>query len=446
MILGRHSKTPVLIVGAGLAGLSTAYHLKKTPCLVVEKEKDVGGLARSFFINGFTFDFTGHLLHLHHDYTRGLIGRLLKGNVNTCYRNAWIYSHQVATRYPFQAYTYGLPPRIVDECLLGFLRAFLHRRQNRPLSAETDFREWCLRIFGEGISKHFMIPYNEKLFQTPATRMIADWCGPFVPMPKLEDVTGGAVSNRDKAFGYNPTFLYPKKGGVQALPLALAKNIKNIAPNSPVVKLDWKKKGATLATGKTVSYRHLVNTIPLPELLHLMAPLPPDILNAKKQLRWASILCLNVGVNRPHISEKSWIYFPEKKYPYYRVGFSMNFSSQVAPPKNSSMYIEIPWRRIENGEYPTCSSLLEDVRRALVDCRILKKGDDLPAVQYLPIPYAYIIPDRNRPTALATIFSFLEKNGIQSIGRYGAWKYSFMEEAILDGKNAAEKISRHTQG
>ena len=53
----------ILIVGAGLAGLSTAFHLKGLPYRIFEKEKEIGGLCRSYQIDGFTFDLTGHLLH-----------------------------------------------------------------------------------------------------------------------------------------------------------------------------------------------------------------------------------------------------------------------------------------------------------------------------------------------------------------------------------------------
>ena len=38
------------------------------------------------------------------------------------------------------------------------------------------------------------------------------------------------------------------------------------------------------------------------------------------------------------------------------------------------------------------------------------------------------------------IFAHLKVRGVESIGRYGGWKYSFMEETILDGKKCAERL------
>ena len=80
------SKKKVLVLGGGLAGLSAAFHLNQENCeaVVAEKSGSVGGTARSVGIGGFTFDITGHLLHLHHEYTKSLIQKLLAGNVFTC--------------------------------------------------------------------------------------------------------------------------------------------------------------------------------------------------------------------------------------------------------------------------------------------------------------------------------------------------------------------------
>jgi protoporphyrinogen oxidase len=120
----------------------------------------------------------------------------------------------------------------------------------------------------------------------------------------------------------------------------------------------------------------------------------------------------------------------------------MNFTPHVVPHGCSSMYVEVPIdvRRPFNKK-----KILSDVRRGLIDCGILKPSDKIPVAQFLPIRYAYVIYNRERPAALKTIFSFLKRNRVQSIGRYGAWKYSFMEEAILDGKKAAENITGHVR-
>lgn len=429
-----------LIIGGGLAGVSTAYHLNSHPYLLTEKASELGGTARSFKVGDFTFDFTGHLLHLHNPYTKKLITRLLKNNFFSCTRNAKIFSHRTYTRFPYQANTFGLPDAVINKVVLGFLEAHFDRQKNKKDFASMNFKDWCLFIFGRGISEEFMLPYNRKLYQVPPETMTVDWCGAFVPQVKVEDVIKGALVDQKKDFGYNVKFLYPKKGGIQALAQALGNNLKNVSLQTSVSAVNWKKKIATLSDGQTVKYSQMVNTIPLKDFLNLFSDLPAAVKNAQDQLKSVGILCLNVGIKRPKISDASWIYFPEDRYPFYRVGFPMNFTPHVVPKGCSSMYIEVP---MELTRQLSTADLLRSVKNGLIEARILKESDEWMVTQFLPIPTAYVIYDHNRSAALKTIFNFLEKNKIQSIGRYGAWKYSFMEEAILDGKKAAEKIIGH---
>ena len=431
----------VLILGAGLAGLSCAYHLQSKKNLkvdVIEKSDHVGGTARSIEVGGFTFDFTGHLLHLHHPYTKNLIQKLLKGNLVSCVRKAAIYSHGVLTPYPFQVNTYGLPSQVKKECVEGFKEAVQKYGDDSLRSTSLSFDKWSLRTFGKGVHKHFMKPYNEKLWQVSLDKMTAEWCGMFVPQPKLEDVIAGSQKNLEKSFGYNVTFLYPKKGGIQVLPQALAKE-SSVQTNTSFEEVDWKKKNVLLSNGKRMDYDALISSVPLVELLRRLKDLPKDVKEAMSALKWTSILCINMGVSRPNISDKSWIYFPEKKFSFYRVGFPMNFTPHAVPKGCSSMYIEVANPPEETLDYNN-PNFLNRIRKDLEKCEILSVSDKIIITNFIPIRYAYVLYTPNRSKILSTIFSFLKENNISSIGRYGGWKYSFMEEAILDGKKTAESI------
>jgi protoporphyrinogen oxidase len=434
------NKRKAVILGAGLAGLSSAYHLDPDAydSVVLEKSGSVGGTARSVRTGGFTFDFTGHLLHLHRDYTRNLVRKLLGNNLYFCTRKAAIYSNGTLTPYPFQAHTYGLPKKVVSECVGGFIEAV--KKYSDPATRQTSlpFSLWSERTFGTGIHRHFMRPYNEKLWQVPLDEMTAEWCGMFVPQPKVEDVVSGSKKNTSKAFGYNTTFLYPKRGGIQVLALALGKNL-NVRLNTSFEEIRMGQKKVRASSGEWFDYDAVISTVPLVELLRKASDLPAQIREIIPRLRWTSVLCVNLGVLRPKISDKSWIYFPEKKFLFYRVGFPMNFTPHAVPRGCSSMYVEVshPPEKEIDFEDP---GFIARVRKDLEACGILKKRDKIPVVNFIPIRYGYVIYTPERGEQMRLIFRFLEENRIFSIGRYGEWKYSFIEEAILDGKKTAEKI------
>lgn len=440
--LGR-SRPPVVVAGAGLAGISAARHLGPYPSILVDREKEVGGTARSVVVDGFTFDHTGHLLHLHNDYTRRLVRKLLKGNVVERQRDAWVFSHGVFTRYPFQANLNGLPRDVVEECYAG-LWAARRTYGEEPLNAghPLSFREWCERLFGRGITDHFMEPYNSKLWTVPTETMTPEWCGMFVPRPRLEDVLSGALEENRAAFGYNTSFLYPKTGGIQALARAFAEGLPDVRLGTSLDKILWRDRRVVLSSGEELPYAHLVSCLPLPELLKRLDPFPPELQEPLDRLRWTSVLCLNLGVKRAGISEKSWVYFPEKEFPFYRVGFPMNFTSSAVPAGCSSMYVEVSHRPGEGYDSPASrAALLKKVRAGLEKAGILKKSDELGVAHFLPIKYAYVLYDVHRTPSAGFLLEWLkDKARCSSIGRYGAWKYSFMEEAILDGKKTAEDL------
>lgn len=197
----------IIIIGAGLAGLSAGYHAEKRNIdyEIYEKENRVGGLCRTVEKDGFCFDYSGHLLHLKDPYFQSFVKDLLGDNMNIIERNAFIYSNGVFTRYPFQANLYGLHPEVIKECLIEFVRAY-YENEDMPTRSYRSFHEWIVAKLGKGIGRHFMFPYNEKLWTVPTEELTCEWMSEYVPKPGLEDVFNGTFFDQKKGFGYNEVF------------------------------------------------------------------------------------------------------------------------------------------------------------------------------------------------------------------------------------------------
>jgi len=429
------SRKKIIILGAGLAGLSAAWHLqrKKIDCLIFEKESEVGGLCRSKKMKGFTFDYDGHLLHFRHRYAFDLVKDLLGDNLAEHKRSAWIHSYGRLTRYPFQANLYGLPPRIVKECLSSFVEA-----QSSGISKQNgNFLHWIHATFGKGIARHFMVPYNRKFWTVSPEKLTCDWLEGIIPVPTLTQVIEGTVEESKRQFGYNARFWYPKKGGINQLPLAFAAQVRNIHTNRKVKTIDLARKEIQLACGRKEKFDFLINTIPLPELEHFIEGIPCAVSAQFKKLRWNSVFNLNLGIERKDSSGWHWIYFPQKKSCFFRVGFPHNISLDLVPQEKSSLYVEVSYSK----EKPIDKDrIIPLIMRDLRKSGILLKEDSVCAQDINDMRYGYPLYDFNYRAARQKIFDFLAMNNVISCGRYGGWRYMSMEDVILEGKEISEKF------
>ena len=427
----------ILILGGGLAGMSTAMHLGNRKHLVLEAATTPGGLCRTREVDGFLFDYTGHLLHLRDERIISLVDDMLPGAFDTIERKARIRSHGATLPFPFQANLHGLPRKVVAECLVGFAEALAVAVPENP---EVSFEEWSLAVFGRGISDVFMLPYNCKLFCREPAEMTADWVSWAVPKPTLHEVVDGALGVTNEGMGYNSTFRYPKHGGIGVLPEAVASRVRHMQLGRRVTEVDLDRREVAVEGGDTYAYDELVMTLPLPHFLRMARGGPAGLAQHARRLDWSVVACWNLGIDRDGVADGAhWIYFPDDDTPFYRAGFPSNFSTAVAPQGTSSLYVEFGLRR---GERPDRAKLEREARAALEREGILRPEDRILASDWISIDPGYVIFDRDRQHVMQQLVPELERFGVHLIGRYGAWTYSYMERALLDGLEIAQRLEQ----
>jgi len=423
-------KNPI-ILGGGLSGLSACYHGNG---VIYEKSHKSGGQASSKEENGFIFDEGIHVMHTNNKYILGLM-ETLNVDMEVRDRNAWIFSHGAMTRFPFQANTFGLPENIVRDCVDGFINNDFDDSSNIE-----NYRDWLHYMFGKGISKHFMIPYSQKFWGIDPKNLTTDWVNVRHPRPSKEEVIKGSKEDQTKGFGINATYRYPKNGGYGYIGKRLTDECKDsIKLGMEATKIDLLKKEIEFNHNEVVSYETILSSIPLPELIKIIPDAPKKIINAANMLKTNSFFVVNIGVNRPNITDKNWIYFLEREFSFVRLSFPFNQSDNVAPYGTSSISAEIAYGH--DNSLPVSKDLMVDhVINELIQANIIDASDEIIYTNTVDIKYAYVIFDHERKSAIKTIHDYLKTFDIIPFGRYGMWAYLWSDEAMLSGKKVAERL------
>jgi UDP-galactopyranose mutase len=444
---------PTIIIGSGPTGLSAAYHLDEDH-LILERDEKIGGLNKSVSLNGFTFDYAGHILFTNDDYARAMFQKLLGTNVHYQVREAWCYQQGAHTLYPFQANTYGLPEEVVRDCVAGAVRAFLEYGDVDPKNFR-DFREWNRKTYGEGICKHFQEPYNEKLWKVPLETMSHEWLSGRVPKPKIEQIIQGALQPGIKNMGPNALFGYPLRGGFQALVDGWRNllDVEMVRTSQEVTRIDLRRRTVTVRCaaggrptdrdGREYGFRRLITTMPLPMLVRALEDAPADVRAAGESLQWTSIQCVFIGLDRPHITDKHWIYYPEPDLYFHRIFVQGNASPFNNPtdrhgnPQGTAYIAEISYR---GAPAATGGVAIEKTLEGLKKVGLMADGDQVLAAQEIRMPFAYVIPQWHKDSAVRTIQEYLAQHDVYTVGRFGEWAYFNTDHAILSGKRAADAI------
>lgn len=442
-------RVPTIIIGAGLTGLSAAYHLREGYVLI-ERGDRVGGVCRSATLEGFTFDHAIHILYTRDPYAASLITQtLLKGDYHSQQRESWIYLNGIYTEFPFQANTFGHPPEVIAECVLGLIQATY---QNGPCPPPVNFRNWICRTFGDGIAKHFMIPYNKKVWAMDPSLMDFSWIAERVPQPDIRSVLLGALQPAQRKIGFNNDFWYPKTGGIETLSRGFLPYVKNLKLRSTVSRINTKERTLVVRTPEekeyTLGYSKVVSTMPLPAVVSLLDEASESVRAAAAQLQGNTVYAVNIGIEgeiepkcRQDLPVKPgkfhWVYFPSEDFVLHRLSFPKNFSPNMCPEGMSSIQVEVsssPHRPVNK------ETIIEVVVAELRRAGIIRPCTRIVLKHMLTLTPAYVIYDLRHRENVDLIRAFLQERNIYSCGRFGQWEYLNMDHSILSGKKAAEWV------
>jgi protoporphyrinogen oxidase len=417
-------QTRYLIVGAGITGLSFANFIDSDDYLILEREPEIGGWCKTIEREGFVWDFSGHFFHFNHpEIEEYLRERMPPDEVVTVEKSAKILYKDHVVDFPFQKNIHQLPKDEFVDCLYDLY----FRQEVADAYDESSFKGMLYEKFGKSISEKFLVPYNEKLYACDLEELDRDAMGRFFPHADLEEIIGNMRLEEDDS--YNATFTYPKHGAIMYVN-ALASEVPDdqIALDEAMVDIDLEEKVATTSEGRDIEFEYLISSAPFDRLMEMV-----DLDYDPSTFTYNKVRVFNLGFDRKGPEGVHWIYFPEKKYCFYRVGFYDN----IMGTDRMSLYVEI-------GQTPDADPDVDDLRQEVLDDLEeagLVDDHELVADHTVTLDPAYVHITQDSEEAYEELGDKLQLRGIHSIGRYGGWTYCAIEDNIVEARGLARKFN-----
>ena len=427
----------IAILGSGMAGLGASLRLREEGLnpVVFDMRSHYGGHTFSYVdARGFVFDEGPHISFTKNARIQQLFAKhvhgefeALRARVNNYWRGAWI-------KHPAQCNLHGLPTDVVVRMLTGLIEAQYH--DAGPIH---NYEDWLVASYGRPFAETFPMQYGRKYHTTEACNMSTDWLGPRLYKPSLQEVLTGALSPATADVHYVGDFRYPTRGGFVSFLKPLIDGL-DLRLDHRLIRLDPKNRTLTFANGVTAAYQHLISSVPLPDLLPMIEGAPPDVVAAAGRLACSTCVLVNIGIDRPDISDWHWTYFYDDDFIFTRVSFPRLFSPNNVPPGAGSIQAELyysdKYKPLDRPPEECLEITLTDLKR----CGLVRDTDRVLHTSVVVAKYANVIFDLERAEAVATVHGYLDEIGVRYCGRYGLWGYQWTDESFVSGEHAAQQV------
>jgi protoporphyrinogen oxidase len=411
-------ESDILILGAGVTGLSLGSFLKGRDYLILEKEDSAGGYCKTTLQNGFVWDYSGHFFHFNDEEIKNYILENIDCEIFTVEKKSHIYYKGNYIDFPFQNNIHQLELMEFIECIKDLYLSEGGEKNQR------SFKDHMYSRLGKAICDKFIIPYNEKLYAIDLNLLDFESMGRFFPqIQNLEGLLENILSDQ-KMSSYNDSFIYPEFGCFEFIKSLLKRTEESrILLNHEVISIDLEKKEVRTRE-KIFKFNKLVNTLPLNSLLGLTGNSPDELTSNK-------VCVFNLGFDSPTKIESNWIYFPGDEI-FYRVGFYNN----IFDSSRMSLYVEIGFPKDQKvNEEDLLEKVMVDLRKSGI-----VQNQNLIEKQFLVMSPAYAHITEKSKSIYSEWCDRWNKEGIYSIGRYGQWTYCSIEDNIKQAKRILDKI------
>ncbi len=422
----------IIILGAGITGLVSAYYLsQKYKVILIEKEKNIGGMSYSLNYENFILDYGPHKIYTQLpgileeiEHVQSLI-RIKKKNsiyLQESYFDFPLSIKQVATKMPSKAFSAGL-----DIVFKSFKKL-----------PEDSYENFLKNRFGKTLYNLSFRDYAEKIWKSNPKELDAELAKRRIAISNIFELIKSVLFKDTEKISAD-FFYYASKGSKQLID-SLAQKIKEnqgeIILNKPIqeINTDKNKIISVRINGKTIKSDFVLSTIPLQDLILLLKPkTTEDIKNAASELRYTDTKIIYFILNKPRISENNWIFFPEKNFLFHRISEQKSFSPETCPENKTALMVETTAELTKEN--------IELLKKQLVDLNLFQE-QDIEKIFIKQLKKAYPLYKIGFKENLNKVLDYLDTlENFLTIGRHGLFNYNNMDQCWDMAKKAAEHIT-----
>lgn len=419
-----------IVLGAGISGISAAYHLsiKGYKPTIYEQDSEWGGLCGNFTIDGFRFDKAVHLSFAKSQYVQDLFKKSTpiishKPEASNYYKGYWL-------KHPAQNNLAPLPAEEKVEIITDFIK------NNGVKHEVNNYEEWLRAQYGDYFAENFPMRYTRKYWTVEASELSTTWCGARWYQPSIPEVLYGAFTTETPNTYYADEMRYPEKGGYKSFLSLMAKDC-DIQLNKKAIAIHTGRKEIRFDDGTKENYQHLVSSLPIPYVISILNDVPENVIQASEHLYASSVAIVSLGFSKPSIPEYLWYYIYDEEFLPARCYSPSMKSPDNVPDGCSSVQFEIYFSR-EKALALEGKDLINHIIDKGVEMELFSK-EDIVVKDARILPYGNVVFYKGMETDRKIVQDYLESVNIHRVGRFGEWAYLWTDQSLLSGKKVAQK-------
>ncbi len=448
-------KYPVVIIGAGPAGLTAAYQLVKQGIkpIILEQADKVGGISRTETYKGYRFDIGGHRFFTKVKEVQQLWQEVLEDDFIKVPRLSRIYYQGKFFNYPLSLFNtlsnLGINQSFL--ILLSYLKAKLKARL-QPKHEPENFEEWVSDRFGSRLYKIFFKTYTEKVWGIPCNKICADWAAQRIQGMSLKRAVINAVFGSQNAKSLIKEFDYPILGpGMmwEGFQEKVESKDAKVLLNTQVTRIEREgdriKSITAQSEDKTIKFcgDRFISSMPVTALIHRLDPPAPDhVLAAARSLKYRDFLIVALIIDKENLFPDNWLYIHSPEFKVGRIQNFKNWSPAMVPDQSKTcLGMEYFCSQGDETWEMSDTELIDLASHEIVELGLIDKPSKIEDGVVIRQRKAYPVYDGEYRQHLQVIQNYLETiENLQTVGRNGMHRYNNQDHSMLTAMLAVRNI------